>query len=389
MVTSAASVQDRTRRDPDAPNRGRKRPAWAGVLLATLCTVLPIQPARACAFHLYAPEKTAIDWIVETDHLVVARNTAQDPFSYSVVETLREGGRAVEIRQLVDAQARKRFASDPDAAVYFAYDTVTGDWRPLGRNTPRFREIVGRALQDTEAWRAGYTSDRLAIFEAVQDHPDPALRRLALLEFDRAPYEVLRQLTVRIPARDLLAELWSQNGYPYQSIRILLLGLSGDDFARTELRAAIDRAAGRPPTRTLGAFATALIQIDGPEGVIRLEQRLLSDAAQPLDKLEQVVEAMAIHSGVGSDRLKDSIDTTLARLVRARPETAPLVARQFGNRQDWSQLEALQPLVQERRLTSTTDLITVAVYVSQARATLEPTPEKTPEQTPTQKGEKG
>ncbi len=199
------------------------------VTCAASCAVLPIQQAWARAFHLYASEKTAIDRITETDHLAAARNSAQDPFAYSVVETLRDGGRAVETGKLFDTQTRNRFADDPDAAVFCAFDATTGDWRRLGRrNTPRFREVVDRPLQNSKVWRTGCTSDRLAISEAVQDHPNRALRRLALPEFDRA--------------------------------------------------------AGRPRARTLGASSTALIRIDRPDGVVRLEQGLLSDATQPLDK---------------------------------------------------------------------------------------------------------
>ncbi len=110
-----------------------------------------------------------------------------------------------------------------------------------------------------------------------------------------------------------------------------------------------------------------------------------------------MIETVAIHSGIGSDALKHSIDPPLARLVRARPETAPLVARQFGNRQGWSHLGEQQQLVQERWLATTSDLMAVAVWGSQARAAQERTPDQVPEhmpehmpeQPPVQNGEKG
>jgi hypothetical protein len=125
---------------------------------------------------------------------------------------------------------------------------------------------------------------------------------------------------------------------------------------------------------SLGAFATALVEIDGPAGIERLEQAILHDTAQPLAKLEQIVEALAIHNGAGPANVKDAIGAALGRLVHARPEAAPLVARQFGGRSDWSQARRLEAVVQGRKLSNTADFMAVAVYVSQADSAGRPHP---------------
>jgi hypothetical protein len=350
-----------------ASRRTRRRVAWSCLFAALLYAAPADRAAEACAFHLYAPEKTVVDWIIQADHLVVARNDPENPFSYMVTETLRDGGRTVTIDQLVDTNTRRRFASNPDDAMLFAHDSETGGWRSVAYLTPDFRQVVDRVRADMATWQPGYAAARFEMFAGLQDNPDAEVRRLAILEIDKAPYELLRGIDLRIPPDSLLAELWTPQGYPYQSIRILLLGLSGDDMARREIHAFVDRVAEWDWANNLGAFATALVEIDGPDGVARLEKAFLANPTQPLDKLEQVVEALAIHSGVGSVALRAEIGTTLDRFLRARPEAAPLVARQFGSRSDWSQAAVLQTLLQDNRLDSATGLMAVAVYVAQAR----------------------
>ena len=358
------------RKTPAGASRrlGTAATAFASVLALSVGTIGHPEIANACAFHLYAPEKTAVDWIVESDHLVAARGDPANAFAYKVVETLVDGGRDVTLTQLVDSSTRRQLERSPEDAVLFAFDAETGTWARVAYLSPAYRKIVDRVLAERVRWGSAYTSARFEIFEALQVHPDSALRALALQEIDKAPYEVLREIDLEMPVSDLLADLWTPQGYPYQSIRVLLLGLSGEEAARSEIHAFLDRAATWNWANNLGAYATALVEIDGVEGVQRLERAMLSDPLQHLDKLEQVVEALAIHNGVGSDEMRTTIAASLLRLVGSRPEAAPLVARQFGSRNDWSQAASLEVLVRERRLPASGDLMTVAVYVAQAKA---------------------
>jgi len=326
-----------------------------------------IDAARACAFHLYKPAKTVIDRVIETDHLVVARANPENEFVYQVVETLRGNGSHATIAQLVDTRTRRKLAANPQDGVLFAFDTATGQWRLIAYLTPQYRSVIDRVLSGMGTWQGAYDPARFAIFEALQDHPEPALRELALREIDKAPYELLREIDLRMPVDSLLAGLRTLQDYPYKSIRILLLGLSGDDAARREIHAFFDRVADQDLAQHLGAFATALVEIDGTAGIALLEGKLLSDPRQPLDKLEQVVEALAIHNGVGSHETQQDIAAALGRLLRMRPEAAPLMARQFGSRQDWTLAGQLAPIVAQRRLSKWADLM-VAVYVAQAKA---------------------
>jgi hypothetical protein len=201
----------------------------------------------------------------------------------------------------------------------------------------------------------------------LQESPDPALRSLVIGEFDQVPYELLRTVDLKIPASDLLADLWTLQGYPYQAIRALLLGLSDDPTARAEIRENVARAAGRDRAENLGAFAAALIELDGQEAVRALATGMLSDPDQPLDKIDQIVLALSVQNAVADPELRDAISEVVADLVRKRPAAGGSVARHFFTRSDWSQVAPLETLVRNGQLENSADLIAVSVYLARAR----------------------
>jgi len=341
--------------------------ALAGAVFLLMLTAP--EPGDACAFHTYAPERTAVDWIIDSRELILARPDPEDEFSYVMAERLKGRLESPDLPFLVDSTNRRRLAANPADSVLFALDD-DGQWKMIAYVDSELRAVIDTVLSRAESWKeAGYNRKRLALSEGLQDHADPALRSLALREIDRAPYELLREIDLRIPVEALRAGLWTLQGYPYQPIRALLLGLSGSDAARSEIHGFIDRVASRERDRVnnLGAFATALIELDGPAGIARLEATFLANTSQSLYNLEQVVEALAIHNGVGSRGLRSSIDAALKRFLDARPEGAPLVARQFSSRGDWSQAARLRKILGERHLHGRIELLPVAVYVAQAR----------------------
>lgn len=324
--------------------------------------------AVACPFHSVLPEKTAIDYVLETDHLVLARPDPKNNFAFQVTETLVDGGREVILTELVDSDTRRALLRDPDKAVLFVFDADAGDWRRIAYLSPDFRALVKQVLAQRGDWIQPYDPARFEIFEALQTHPDSALRELALREFDKVPYDILRGIDLQIPVEDLLAAMGTRQGYSYIPIRALLLGLSGEDAARDKLRSYVDTMAERDFSADhLDAFAAGLIEIDGTDGIDRLEQKILADPGQPLDKLEQVIAALAIHNGVGTPELRAAITAALDRMIDTRPETATLIARQFGERQDWSQADRLVSLVEGGVLYDTAELLPIIAYVAQAK----------------------
>ena len=337
--------------------------AGRGITLAAALWLALSGPGLPCAFHTIAPERTAIDRITQAQDLILARPGARNPFAFEVTEVLR-GTADTPPPFLVSSEDRRRLSLHPDEAVIFARGG-SGEWERVALLDTAFRPL----LEQARDWPAAYTDTRFATFAGLLDHPDPDIRRLALQEIDKAPYPMLRSLRGRTPpAETLIAGLWTRDGYPYQSIHVLLLGLEGSDAARAEILRHFDDAARPGDDPRLGAFATALVELDGAQGIARLEQLYFADPAQPLTRVEQVVEALAIQSAANPDQIAGPVGEAFDRLIAARPGAAAAIARQYAAREDWSQVERLGRAVSEGRMTASADLLSVAVYLARARA---------------------
>lgn len=343
------------------------------VLLATviMCAGLLdgrfVSIANACAFDLAKPERTSIDRILESETLVLARPDPENVFSYKVSEVLRGDGVVQEIPFLVHSLNRRLLNLNPDDAVLFG--RLDGEnWVQIGYVDSDFRVVLQTALQHGAVWGEGYPRSRFEVFEKLQSSENPKLRSLAIQELDKAPYDMLRGLDLQLETKDLLSELWTPAGYPYQPIRVLLLGLSDDDLARKEIYDYFARTQKWDWANNIGAFSAALVQLEGVRGVTYLSQTLTSDPRQPLDKLQGVVSAMAVQREGATPEVKQAIDRLLLEMVEARPQSAPLVAQQFSLHSDWSQQEMLASLLREKKLANTADLIVVSVYVAQAKS---------------------
>lgn len=347
-------------------------------LLATLIGAASVtgmvQPATACAFDAALPERTEIDWVILSDHLVLSREDPDTPYAFKVTETLVDGGREPRLAEFLDAYTQRSLLANPEDAVLFGFDPLSQKWRRIAYLSPAYRAVVEQVIAKKSGWDPSFDPERFEIFSALQASPESALRDLALRELDKAPYDALRRIEVQIPVEDLLKQMQVPQAYAYIPIRALLLGLSGDEAARTKLRGYVETVAGWDRgTDHLGAFAAGLVEIDGAEGIARLEELILADTSQPLDKLEHIVQALAVHNGVASPDMRQEIAGALARLVAVRPEAAALIARRFGALEDWSQASRLSQLLQDRALRNAADLLQVAVYVAQAKEVEIPT----------------
>lgn len=329
--------------------------------------ILAAQPALSCGFHMLKPEKTSADWLVDAPHLVFARPDPENPLRYSVETALRGAEGLDPIPFLVDTGSRRRLELYPEDAMLLAVDEE-GEWVKVTYADADFRALSSVILAKAESWSAGAEEDRFRTFAALLDHQDPVIRRLALSEVDKAPYGLLRSIDLRLSAEEILDGLWTPYGYVYRPVRILLLGISGSETAREEVYSYVDRARGWDGSSDLGPYATALIELDGAAGIDRLDEGFLADISQPLTSLDPVLAALAEHSAHGDPALAPEISAALGRLIQARPESTGMIARQFAARSDWSLAPLLEPAMAQRDQLSSQDLVSVAVYLAQAKA---------------------
>jgi len=326
--------------------------------------------SAACSFHNYKPAKTLVDWVLYSNTVALARPDPDNPFRYEVTQVYRGEAGDTEIPFLVDSVSRRRLANNPGDGVLLV-QAGGNKWTLVRYIDADNRELLNLILENTAAWRAEpFHQGRFWTAADYQDHPDTGLRRFALQEIDRVPYAMLRTLAVRIPQKELLSSLASVNEYAYRPINFLLLGLIGNDTARSFINKQITLMQTGSSAEQLGAVATALIELEGIHGIEKLDRLYLSDPSQPLEKIEAIVEAFAIHNGFAPDALQREIRKTLITLVDRRPDGAAAIARQFSARRDWSFGPYLEAALKTQRGLLPSTRLVASVYVAQSRVAL-------------------
>ncbi|MEO1139796.1 MAG: hypothetical protein AAFW87_10090 [Pseudomonadota bacterium] len=290
------------------------------------------QAAVACAFHGYVPNPTIIDLLLATEQVVVARLDPNNPRRYSAVETL-VGPDVADIPITVTAETQALLTRDPSATVLLARDGAYGAWLDLAILDNRFRSVIDRLVRDQSIWYSGGDAERLAVFAGLVNDPNADLRRLALQELDRAPYSALRKAQVP-PVQNLRQDL--RKGEPdLMPIRVLLAGLSQDQGFASLLSSDLDTAI-RNDVAYMGAYATALIELEGDRAVRDILDRHLKDGSLSVQTREKLLQALAVQHKAAPDQTRRTIAIGVAELLRTSPELGEAAARHFGLRSHWS-----------------------------------------------------
>lgn len=321
--------------------------------------------ALACGFHNYTPAPTMVDVLLASDRIVLARSTRGDPFRYAPTKALAGELEHVEIPHLVDSTTRRRLSTNPEAQVLFAQDSDYGPWQRLAYVDADLVPILETVMARLPDWQSGDDRDRFATFAALLNHPNPELHRLALRELDQADYGVLRSLALDIDTASMAARLNVITEFDLKPIRILLLGLSGNPAILDQLEAGVARNINSGGG-ALGAYATAMVELGGPGAARILAERYLAQSDLAAPSREVIAEALAIHSLDGSSEMQNAVRTAVGKALISDASLAPLVARQFGARYDWSQHATLKTILRSGSVRSPLDVITVSQYVALA-----------------------
>ena len=294
-----------------------------------LCGVLGLsqaQTAIACAFHGYTPNPTLVDQILFTEQVVLARLAPGDPGRYIPVETLM-GPTVSEIAIPAHRTYRTQLQANPAKTVLLARDGAYGPWLELAVLDDRFRVVVDVVVQRQSEWQFGGDAARLRTFAGLVNDPDPAIRRLALQELDRAPYGALKSAPV--PAIADLGQRLRNSDAALLPIHVLLAGLSKDNAHIPQLSQDLDKAV-REGTPYLGAYVTALIELTGKSGVTHISEHYLQRADLSPITQERLLQALAIQYRAADGQTRRFIAQEVATLSRSIPGFKDVAARQFG-----------------------------------------------------------
>lgn len=303
-----------------------QRPCLLGMVVAVGLSLGSAPIVQACAFHGYTPDPTLVDVLLATEEVVIAR-LSKGGAQFEALETLA-GPQVTQIGLRPSAQTRLAAQGRPGIEVLLARDGSYGPWQEVAVFEGAMAKALRAVLSQHGAWQSGDQRARVAFFARHLNATDPALRRLALREMDRAEYATLRKTALPQVAglrRDL-----TQEDASLRPIRILLAGLSGDRrFVPVLTEALAKGVAARKPY--LGAYATALIELEGTKGVDEISTRYLSNPNLAFDLREKLVQAFALQYHVAPADVRRSIARTVARLSRQDVGFAQSAARQFGS----------------------------------------------------------
>ncbi len=331
-----------------------------------MVAVIGIVPAAiACMFHGYVPQKTIVDYMLDSEHIVLARQAADDEFRYEAFEALVGDLDGVTIPTLVDSHSRRMFQVNPEGAVLFARDPADSKWQRLRYLDPEFQDFVRQLLQRLPGWGAGDDADRHQFFADLHNHANPNVRDLALLELDRIDYAALRTLDLNLDVDALITPVDNPLEMHLRSIRVLLMGLSKDPAAEGVLAKGVSET-NLFDIAFAGAYATAWLELSGAEAARAMTELYLKDPDAPMQKKGLIIEAMAIHSHSGTDTTRIAIISELESALDQAPALGPAVARHFGARYDWSLGDALAATLKKNAIRSPMDVLTVNQYVSLA-----------------------
>ena len=298
----------------------------ASFLLAALLALSGGQMARACAFHGYTPDPTLVDVLLTTEQAIVARVNPAAPDRYQPLEVLA-GAQVAQVPLRVSAELRAQLSGRPEATVLLARDGIYGPWLALAVLDRDYRRIIEHVLNNQVDWLYGDGQARLAYFARRLNHANPDIRRLALREMDCVPYGALRALR-RPKIHRLGAELETGDA-ELRPIRILLAGLSRDRRYSPYLEAKLAQAV-REDVPYLGAYATALIELEGRAAVDPILESYLKDESLPLKTRVKLLDGLAVQHKTAPRATRRAIVLAVADLLKSSPEFFEAAPGMFG-----------------------------------------------------------
>lgn len=179
--------------------------------------------------------------------------------------------------------------------------------------------------------------ERLALVVPYLEHPDPLVAEIAYGEVSRAPYATMRSLKPRLDASQIAGWIDDPKLAARRSAYTLLLGIAGgpDDAARLEL--GMEKAWRSGEAVDLAAMLAADLELRGPRGVDRIEQRYFADRDRTMPEIEAALLALSVHGGTAGAISRERVIAAYRFFIRERKPMAGFVAQELA---DWGYWDA-------------------------------------------------
>ena len=341
------------------------------VFLSGLFAVLLSAHAQACPICVAMPTKTVADHLIESETIVLAREDADRPFTYSLVKVLRGKPPAGPFDLFVNSATRRRLTLNPGDAVVLVRKGKDQGWQSLGIADKEYQGIVQRIVLFADRWtREGDVQHRIEFFLSLFGHKNRAIFELAYLELGRAPYGTIKLMAEFISREELRPLLQRREYIEWRPLAILLLAQKADQRDRKLIETSFQSCQRFALTTNLAAWATAYIEIHGEKAVEEIEAMYLRNSQRSAAEVRAVLMAISVHGRSGRTRLRDRIVKSYGMALEIHPHGAGLIAADLTQWGQWNYNEVVAEILMNENLTFPPSEITaMRNYIATARRT--------------------
>ena len=292
-------------------------------LFAGFCPV-----GETCQICIPFPQNSAADDLFEADVVVLAREDPERPFHYRAVEVLKGTPGKKKIELFLDSGSRRVLGLFPGHSVVLVKKAgkFQEGWRRIGMADEAFGPLVRKLLDSASAWEKK-PGQRVEFFGKLLGHKDAQIRRLAHLEVAQASYDEIKGLKNALPRDKIHAFLKNVRYVEWHALYILLLAQSGDPADHKFISEAFHSAVHFKSTLSLGAWATAYIELEEEKAVEFIEAEYFRKSGHSPAALREVTMALSVHGSKGHTHLRDRIVASYKPLLAKYPAMTPKVAK--------------------------------------------------------------
>jgi hypothetical protein len=356
--STTSSIADRV------PAVGRR--AIVTIVAVAGLIVAAIKPLDACMICIPVPEKTAADYLIESDIVVLAREDQERPFFYETVEVLKGSDDGAPIDLFLDSATKRMLANSPERAVVLVRADARSEWRNLGYADANYEGVVRHVIDHARAWRTADHPDRLEYFAGLLGHDNRILAELAYLEVGRAPYSKIKALSDRVRPEQMRRYLTDMAYYDWRALGILMLAHTGNDQDRQHILRSFDMAERYQILGNLAAWTTAYIETKGAGAIDRIEDRYFRGSDRTRAELTEITKALSVHGSDGHVELRDRIVDAYAVLLENHPSMVGYVARDLAAWQHWRLTGPIRAIADDRADLDHQTLFAVGYYLGLA-----------------------
>ena len=321
---------------------------WILWLTAVLVLIPPLPPALACLICLPVPTTSPVDYLLEADLVIVAREDPGAPYWLTMTEILSGEATGIDKSFFLEAPLRPGPSLGRNRAVICSYGSYGGlsqpEWARVGDADADFSALVAAILENREQWQL-HPDKRATYFSSYLDHQNQQIRTVAHIEVARAPYDQIRKFEGVLPFPKLRSSLQNFRLTDWHPLYILLLSLSGQAEDLALVSGKVRSAATTGLSLHLAAWVTAWIEMEPEKALPFLTEKYLAGPPRDPAEIRAIFRALSVHGNRGHRYLRKQITEAYRHILKQHPQMASEAVKDLMLWQQWGLKDSLRPIM--------------------------------------------